>query len=41
MVETYWNIGKYIIEYEQKGNIKAEYRKKLLLRLSKDLTVRL
>ncbi len=41
MVETYWNIGKYIIEYEQNGNIKAEYGKKLLLRLSKDLTIRL
>lgn len=25
VVETYWNIGKYIIEFEQKGNIKAEY----------------
>lgn len=41
MVEAYWNIGKYIIEYEQNGNIKAEYGKKLLLRLSKDLTIRL
>lgn len=41
MVETYWNIGKYIIEYEQNGNIKAEYGKKLLLKLSKDLTIRL
>ena len=20
MVQTYWNIGKYIVEYEQKGN---------------------
>lgn len=41
MVETYWNIGKYIIEFEQKGKIKAEYGKKLLLRLSKDLKLRL
>lgn len=41
MVETYWNIGKYIIEFEQKGKIKAEYGKKLLLKLSKDLKLRL
>lgn len=41
MVETYWNIGKYIIEFEQKGKIKAEYGKQLLLRLSKDLKLRL
>ena len=41
MVETYWNIGKYIIEFEQKGNIKAEYGKQLLVRLSKDLKLRL
>lgn len=37
MIETYWNIGKYIIEFEQKGNRKAEYGKQLLVRLSKDL----
>ncbi|MEG1008692.1 MAG: PDDEXK nuclease domain-containing protein [Clostridia bacterium] len=37
MVETYWNVGKYIIEFEQKGNLKAEYGKQLLLKLSKDL----
>ncbi len=41
MVETYWNIGKYIVEFEQKGNIKAEYGKQLLVRLSKDLKLRL
>lgn len=41
MVETYWNIGKYIIEFEQKGKIKAEYGKQLLLKLSKDLKLRL
>lgn len=33
-----WETGKYIIEFEQKGNIKAEYGKKLLDKLSKDLT---
>ena len=25
MVQTYWEIGKYIVEFEQKGNEKAEY----------------
>ena len=33
-----WNTGKYIVEYEQKGKVKAEYGKKLLNQLSKDLT---
>ena len=35
-----WDTGKYIVEFEQKGKIKAEYGKKLLDKLSKDLTVR-
>jgi predicted nuclease of restriction endonuclease-like (RecB) superfamily len=35
-----WQTGKYIVEYEQEGNIKAEYGKKLILKLSKDLTIR-
>lgn len=35
-----WQTGKYIIEYEQEGNIKAEYGKKLILKLSKDLSLR-
>jgi predicted nuclease of restriction endonuclease-like (RecB) superfamily len=37
-VKTYWEIGRIIVEYEQKGNIKAEYGKKLLPELSKRLT---
>lgn len=37
MVETYWQIGQYIVEFEQGGNIKAEYGKALLPNLSKDL----
>lgn len=24
MTETYWTIGKYIVEFEQDGNVKAE-----------------
>ncbi len=39
LVQTYWNIGKIIVEYEQKGNIKAKYGEELLKRLSKDLTL--
>jgi len=35
-----WATGKYIIEFEQKGNIKAKYGKKLLDKLSRDLTAR-
>jgi predicted nuclease of restriction endonuclease-like (RecB) superfamily len=38
VVQTYWQIGKYIVEYEQGGALKAEYGDELLLRLSKDLT---
>ena len=33
-----WETGKYIVEFEQKGNIKSEYGKKLLDKLSRDLT---
>jgi predicted nuclease of restriction endonuclease-like (RecB) superfamily len=40
MLKTFWNIGKYIIEFEQKGNVRAEYGKDLLGKLSKDLTLR-
>ncbi|EKD26606.1 MAG: hypothetical protein ACD_79C01098G0001 [uncultured bacterium] len=38
IVETNWQIGQYIVEYEQGGNIKAEYGKALLKNLSKDLS---
>jgi predicted nuclease of restriction endonuclease-like (RecB) superfamily len=38
MVTTYWKIGQYIVEFEQGGQVKAEYGKELLTRLSKDLT---
>jgi len=38
LVQTYWQIGQHIVEYEQKGNVKAEYGSELLDRLSKDLT---
>jgi predicted nuclease of restriction endonuclease-like (RecB) superfamily len=35
-----WETGKYIVEFEQKGNLKAEYGAQLLSNLAKDLTVR-
>jgi predicted nuclease of restriction endonuclease-like (RecB) superfamily len=38
LVQTYWTIGRYIVEYEQRGDEKAKYGDELLLRLSKDLT---
>jgi predicted nuclease of restriction endonuclease-like (RecB) superfamily len=37
-LKTYWEIGRIIVEYEQKGNVKAEYGKKLLPEISKRLT---
>ena len=38
LVQTYWKIGKIIIEDEQENNERAEYGKKLLKELSKKLT---
>jgi predicted nuclease of restriction endonuclease-like (RecB) superfamily len=37
LVETYWKIGQYIVEYEQKGREKAVYGSALLENLSRDL----
>lgn len=41
LVETYWLIGKYIVEFEQKGKQKAEYGTALIDNLSKDLATSL
>ena len=38
MVEAYWLIGKRIVEEEQNGKTRAEYGKRLLENLSRDLT---
>ena len=38
MVFTYWQIGKRIVEQEQKGEERAEYGKALLDTLSDELT---
>lgn len=38
LVQTYWYIGKHIVEFEQQGNEKAEYGANLLKKLAHDLT---
>ncbi len=40
LIKTYWEIGKQIVEYEQKGEEKAEYGSSLLHRLSRDLRLK-
>ena len=40
IIDTNWDIGKYIIEYEQEGRQRAKYGTALLENLSKDLTLR-
>ncbi|MDY6937295.1 MAG: PDDEXK nuclease domain-containing protein [Cyanobacteriota bacterium] len=40
MTATYWAIGQRIVEFEQEGERRAEYGKKLIERLSQDLTTR-
>jgi predicted nuclease of restriction endonuclease-like (RecB) superfamily len=37
LVATYWLMGRRIVEYEQRGKERAEYGKKLLQKLSRDL----
>lgn len=41
MLASYWNIGKYIVEFEQEGNAKAKYGTALLSSLSKILRAKL
>ncbi|MDR3000891.1 MAG: PDDEXK nuclease domain-containing protein [Fibromonadaceae bacterium] len=41
LVETYWTVGKHIVEFEQDGNARAKYGEQLLVNLSKDLTISL
>lgn len=40
LLQTHWQIGKHIVEFEQNGKAKAEYGSRLIPRLSKDLTLR-
>ena len=37
MVLAYWNVGRIIVENEQNGNIKAEYGRRVIKELSKEL----
>lgn len=39
MVNTYFEIGKLIVEHEQKGKLKARYGEELLAQLSSQLTL--
>lgn len=39
-IQAYWQIGCYIIEYEQHGRERAAYGEEILERLSKDLTLK-
>lgn len=38
LLSTYWNVGKIIVEHEQKNNERADYGKQTLKELSKELT---
>ena len=40
MVETYWNIGRRIVEEEQQGKERAEYGEQIIEKLSKQFTFR-
>ena len=40
ITETYWQIGRDIVEFEQGGQVRAEYGKALLTNLSRDLSLR-
>ncbi|MCP5320282.1 MAG: DUF1016 domain-containing protein [Pseudomonadales bacterium] len=40
LIETYWQVGQHIVEYEQAGNLRAEYGKALINKLAIDLGLR-
>lgn len=37
---TYWNVGRHIVEFEQRGNVRAKYGTSLLSRLAQILRAR-
>jgi predicted nuclease of restriction endonuclease-like (RecB) superfamily len=39
LLETYWQIGQHIVEFEQGGSSRAEYGKALISNLAKDLSL--
>ncbi|HUX42189.1 MAG TPA: PDDEXK nuclease domain-containing protein [Rectinemataceae bacterium] len=40
LIETYWEVGRYIVEFEQSGGLRAEYGKALISNLATDLGLR-
>lgn len=40
LVNTYWHVGQYIVEFEQQGNNRAAYGEGLIKNLARDLTLR-
>lgn len=40
LLEANWRTGQYIVEFEQGGKARAKYGKQLLVKLSKDLTIK-
>ena len=38
MTATYWEIGRWIVKVEQKGQKRADYGEQLIKKMSKDLT---
>lgn len=38
LLQAYWHIGRILVEHEQDGNIRAQYGKRLLAKLAKELT---
>lgn len=40
ITETYWQVGRHIVEFEQNGKSRADYGKALIAGLAKDLSLR-
>jgi predicted nuclease of restriction endonuclease-like (RecB) superfamily len=40
LIETYWRVGRHIVEFEQAGQVRAEYGKALIQTLAADLGLR-
>lgn len=40
LIEANWLTGRHIVEFEQQGNVRAQYGKQLLVNLAKDLTTK-
>lgn len=38
IIQTYWNIGRRIVEEEQGGKVRAEYGKRLIANLAEELS---